>query len=755
MLDLSNIWPEWQAVELLGEGSFGKVYRCVREEYGMKFESAVKVISIPSSRAEVESMSFEGLSDAEVKSYFNDIVLDFSNEIKLMFMLKGAANIVSVENYKIVERQNEVGWEIYILMEYLTSFVSYSKNKKFTEGEVKNFALDIINALDICSKYKVIHRDIKPDNIFVDRFGSFKLGDFGVAKQLESSMSMMSKKGTYSYMAPEVFKGEKYDFRADVYSLGMVMYKLLNRNKDPFIDLEKAVVTYKDRNEAIERRRKGERIPAPVDASPAMAAVILKACEFRAEDRYSSIKDFKDAVSSVEIVETVEEEPTEKFIEDMTVAAPGNEPTVFADDVETVLDSDATVLAEDSTVLADDEPIVMAEDVVSRSEDAESGLSQLVDNAKESRVRNKKKKMRNYLIAGIALILILVLTLVISVSDNIYNSKTNITAEEGYYIQAEEALASGDKAKAAILFGKAGNSDYSDAKERSFALWDEVAVRETVSAGNEHTVALKSDGTVVAVGWNSKGQCEVGGWSDIIAVSAGDHHTVALKSDGTVVAVGDNNRGQCDVGEWSDIIAVSSDNDHTIALKFDGTVVAVGDNNRGQCDVGEWTDIIAVSAAYNHTVGLKSDGTVVAVGYNGNGQCDVDEWSDIIAVSAGDYHTVALKSDGTVVAVGWNEYGQRNVGEWSDVVAVSAAYDLTVALKSDGTVVAVGWNEYGQRNVGEWSDVVAVSAGHYYTVALKSDGTVVAVGNNRNGQCDIDTWSDIKIPQNNPRNKVK
>ena len=384
MLDLSKVWPEWKAVEKVGEGSFGKVFKCEREEYGISSVSAIKVISIPQSKAELESMSFEGVTEEGARTYFSEIVNDFANEIKLMEMLKGAPNVVAVENYKIVERADEIGWDIYIRMEYLQSFVAYSKNKKFTEAEVKKFALDISNALDICSKNGVIHRDVKPDNIFVDKFGSFKLGDFGIARRLEGSMSMMSKKGTYSYMAPEVFRGEKYDHRADIYSLGMVMYKLLNRNRDPFIDPEKPVVSFKERNESLERRRRGERLPAPIDASPEMASVILRACEFRPEDRYLTVDDFRNAILSVG-ARIINDEPTAKLFEDKTiVVAPRvfefdetepavmtanpsalslDEPTVFADDEPTAFaDDEATVMAGDEPTMID-EPTAFAQDI--------------------------------------------------------------------------------------------------------------------------------------------------------------------------------------------------------------------------------------------------------------------------------------------------------------------------------------------------------------------------------------------------------
>jgi len=67
----------------------------------------------------------------------------------------------------------------------------------------------------------------------------------------------------------------------------------------------------------------------------------------------------------------------------------------------------------------------------------------------------------------------------------------------------------------------------------------------------EHTVGLKSDGTVVAVGNNNYGQCNAGSWTDIIQIAAGFCHTVGVKSDGTVVVVGLNVWGQCDVNNWN------------------------------------------------------------------------------------------------------------------------------------------------------------------------------------------------------------
>ena len=308
------------------------------------------------------------------------------------------------------------------------------------------------------------------------------------------------------------------------------------------------------------------------------------------------------------------------------------------------------------------------------------------------------------------------------------------------YAAAEEYARNGEIAKAAIAFGKLG-----DYQMESDASWDSVAVRDVIGAGEWHTVALKSDGTVVAIGSNQDGQCDVIAWNEIIAISAGDDHTVGLKGDGTAVAVGNNSDGQCDISTWTDVVAIAAGAKHTLGLKRDGTVISTGYNKYGQCNTEILTDIVAVCAGYDTSVFLKSDGSVIALGDNFEGMCDVSGWNNITAVEAGLFHTVGLKADGTVVAKGQNKNGQCNVLDWSNIISISVGSEHTVGLKSDGTVVAVGDNSHGECNVGDWTNIVAISAGYQYTIGLKSDGSIVAVGSNANGKADVDKWKGISF----------
>ncbi len=262
-----------------------------------------------------------------------------------------------------------------------------------------------------------------------------------------------------------------------------------------------------------------------------------------------------------------------------------------------------------------------------------------------------------------------------------------------------------------------------------------------ISAGDDHTVGLRSDGTVIAAGDNNYGQCNVSHWRDIVSVAGGEDHTVGLTSEGTAIAVGRNNYGQCNVSNIDGITAISAGYDHTVLLMEDGTVIAVGNNSKGQCNVSNWSNIIDVCAGNYHTVGLKDDGTVVLAGNSYN----VSSWNDIVAVAAGLDYTIGLKSDGTVVAKGNNDSGQCNVGDWSDIIEISAGEDHTVGLRSDGSVVAVGYNTYKQCNVSSWQNVLHITAGEDHTVAIMADGFVVSKGYNGFGQCDTSTWSSMKI----------
>lgn len=298
-VNIEQIWPGWSVGRLIGEGSFGKVYEIVRSRFGIEEHCALKVISIPSSKAELQSMRNEGMDDAAATEYYRGLVEEFVQEIALMSKLKGNLNIVGYEDYAVIEHEDSIGWDIFIRMELLRALPDYIREHPFTARDVVQLGLDVCDALEVCHAQRVIHRDIKPDNIFVSVSGAFKLGDFGVARTIEKTVSGLSKKGTYTYMAPEVYKGEEYGLDVDLYSLGVVMYKLLNDNREPFLPPHPTMIKYSDKNNALLKRLHGEPLPPPAHASEELTAVVLKACAFASAERYHHPSEMKAALLAV------------------------------------------------------------------------------------------------------------------------------------------------------------------------------------------------------------------------------------------------------------------------------------------------------------------------------------------------------------------------------------------------------------------------------------------------------------------------
>lgn len=298
-MSIGDNWNGWKVEKFIGEGSFGKVYCIVREEFGHRYESALKVIHIPQNASEYETIKNEGMSDDSVTAYFKSMVEEIVEEFALMSKLKGNTNIVSYEDHAVVPMKDRFGWEIFIRMELLTPLYKYLKENKLSIRQVIQLGIDMCQALEVCQKYNIIHRDIKPENIFVSDLGKFKLGDFGIAKQLDKTLSGLSKKGTYTYMAPEVYKGMSYNSTVDIYSLGIVLYRFLNNNRTPFLPPYPQTIKYSDKEKANVLRMSGKPIPNPCNASGRLAEIVLKACAYNPEDRYDSAVDFKNALQSI------------------------------------------------------------------------------------------------------------------------------------------------------------------------------------------------------------------------------------------------------------------------------------------------------------------------------------------------------------------------------------------------------------------------------------------------------------------------
>ena len=269
----------WHIKRFIGAGSYGKVFEIERRDFDMVFTGALKAITIPADKSEYEQVLEAGMDREGASTYFRDYVQELNREIALMSRLKGHSNIVSYEDHQIIPHEDGIGWDILIRMELLKPINdALRQNKSFTRAEVIRLGTDLCRALEVCGQYNIIHRDIKPANIFISDTGDYKLGDFGVARIASASTGASTRAGTVNYMAPEVFRGEKYTANVDIYSLGLVMYQLLNANRMPFYPPYPQPITFSAAEQARARRLAGEALPLPSGAQDALGQLVCKAC---------------------------------------------------------------------------------------------------------------------------------------------------------------------------------------------------------------------------------------------------------------------------------------------------------------------------------------------------------------------------------------------------------------------------------------------------------------------------------------------
>ena len=292
------VFGNWYIENKIGSGSFGTVYKIKREEFGTTYESALKVVHIPCDTGEINTLRSEGMDESSIRSYYKELVQNLINEIRILDLLKGNSNIVGYKDHLILSYDNETRFTILIRMELLTPLNQYLVDHKMNEERVVKLGLDLCNALKLCEKNQIIHRDIKPDNIFISETGDFKLGDFGIARAMEKTASQMSKKGTYPYMAPEVYFNKPYDNRADIYSLGLILYQLLNHNRAPFCPPPPTPVKFSDRESALKRRLTGKTIPLLNIENKRLEKAVLKACHADPDKRYPSAGAFFDDLNA-------------------------------------------------------------------------------------------------------------------------------------------------------------------------------------------------------------------------------------------------------------------------------------------------------------------------------------------------------------------------------------------------------------------------------------------------------------------------
>lgn len=360
--ELKTFWPQWHVVKRLGGGSFGDVFQIYRDKYGIRVESALKVIQIsdetetsfliPVSQGGLEGDKQKTSDTAGVfnkkpheehfqsgkKAVYGDpetIPEDLRNEIKIMEALRGAPNIVVIEDFHC--KKEGATNSLFVRMELLSSFQEILHNRlknheMFSQQEVLKIGRDVCTALMYCEKKGIIHRDLKPANLFVDEFGNFKVGDFGVSKRLDTVhlAHTMTGVGTISYMAPEIYRGQSYNNTVDIYALGLILYQLLNGCRIPFLQASGSYNAC-DIDSANYRRLHGDPVPSLAGmptgfgdetVDPALDAILRKAFAPQIGDRFQTAGEFYQALDSLENSQSSERNDRQGYVQNIIKNTP-------------------------------------------------------------------------------------------------------------------------------------------------------------------------------------------------------------------------------------------------------------------------------------------------------------------------------------------------------------------------------------------------------------------------------------------------
>lgn len=269
----------------IGRGKYGVVYS--GKMLNGNRNCAVKVISLPTPELEEKLRDIYGDNEYAIENAVREMAAKFENEIKSMSRLgglnaDGSRNIIRMYNHMLVQE----GMYSYIIisMELALPLKRFLARENFTLGKVIQISYETAKGLKVCHEESIIHRDIKEDNLFIGADGRIKIGDFGVANISGGEVSKKTEGvGTPHYMAPEIKHNAEYDQTVDVYSLGIVMYMLLNENKPPFYS------NRVDEHTAYQRRMAGEPLPNPMHAPKPLADIIRKCCSYDPRYRYRDI----------------------------------------------------------------------------------------------------------------------------------------------------------------------------------------------------------------------------------------------------------------------------------------------------------------------------------------------------------------------------------------------------------------------------------------------------------------------------------
>lgn len=289
--NIDPVFGTWYTQNQIGSGADGKVFSIKRENRdGSDDISSLKIIRIGENKSERKSVYQQNTDFSSENDYFEKTITSITDNIDIVMKTDAGKYFVNYEEYETRKASDGKGWLILIRLERMKSLSELLEEFSFTHNEVVRLGISICQSLIKCRTFGYIYPNLKPENVLFDKNSVCKLGDFGTFSLLEPSRAAIAYKRTQYYMAPEFIKSAKVNCTIDTYSLGLILYMLVNRNRLPFVNPYPENITIHSLNQSTQNRLDAVPLPKPALASDELFEIINKACNPKENKRYLSPK---------------------------------------------------------------------------------------------------------------------------------------------------------------------------------------------------------------------------------------------------------------------------------------------------------------------------------------------------------------------------------------------------------------------------------------------------------------------------------
>ncbi|HEX6252129.1 MAG TPA: protein kinase [Gemmatimonadaceae bacterium] len=633
-------------------------------------------------------------------------------------------------------------------------------------AQVRSVLRDIAGALQAAHAMGIVHRDVKPENIFIDTDGRALLADFGVARSMTSDTQLTMSGiaiGTPAYMAPEQIDGISLDGRGDIYSLGLVGWEMLT-GKRPWEGSSLYAVIYQQKHEYLPDVR-DMRAGIPDDLAEAVAGAIEK----DRESRWQSADEFLAALDG--LVSRRAAQPVPSLSDQTRQFVRPNTP---------VREAAALVAADTLTELpANDGPYGSVE--------------------REPPVSTRRRLVYG---GGMSVVIALVAVVVL-----VSSARTDVAAGAS----GEAAASAGTPSGIPVVVASASTGRLespatpdADTVAPAAAIEDPSATPpedETPERDSAPSVAKEPNGAVATTASSPSPPpppppSRPTPATTRVSIATGGAHSCLVTASGRAYCWGGNDRGQLGsgnttrhtspsaVGDDLRFAAITSGLSHSCAITRDGSAWCWGENGNGQLgdrshtarlgpvQVADGHAFRSLEAGAAHTCGLDRGGRVWCWGSNARGQLGagdagtrdspvpvaIDTDRRFASIALGWSFSCGLDGSGSAMCWGENASGQLGNGTREsrrsptavrtdlEFVAITAGSGHACGLTEAGEAWCWGRNTRGQLGDGTRADqaqpvrvktpvrFVAVSAGAVHTCAIATDGTAYCWGQNTYGQ---------------------